>query len=159
MVSVPFPQTRPRFSFKKPAMAFWKSCLQLAQFRREHALLYSPVLLGSGIAAYFSISFEPSPQLVMNLWFVALAALLFAHDIYSRKPELNYLRLICFSVCLIVGGFFLAQYRTHHISSPLLAKDIKFADVMGSIKEVDILPGNQGQKLTLTHLSIEDLKT
>ncbi len=158
MLSVPFNMTGLRFSFRRPVAEALAGLLQPAQFRPEHALLYAPVLLGTGIALYFALTFEPSAKIVFNLWILSLGVLLWAQEIYRQKPEIHFPRTLAFIICMMISGFFLAQHRTNNISSPLLTKELKFADVVGTIKEVDILPGGQGQKLTLTNLHIEELK-
>ncbi len=128
-------------------------------FRQEHALLYAPVLLGIGIAVYFLLNFEPKPSSIFMAWCGALAFLIISIQLYVINPNRRYVLILGYIIAMIVSGLFLAQDRAISVHTPMLQKELKFANVEGRVLEVDIMPTKNTKRLLLGSLYIEELET
>lgn len=126
-------------------------------FHQEHALLYAPVLLGSGIALYFLLTFEPSADTVFSLWLGSLAFLIVAIQLYLINPNKRSVLILAYIIVMSMSGFFLAQNRAVSVHTPMLEKELKFANVSGEVLEVDILSAENSKRLLLGNLDIEEL--
>lgn len=158
MVSFVSGQMAARRSFFDRLYDLQKAIPQLFLFKQEHALYYTPILFACGIATYFSFLFEPDPRVSFNVWIGSLALLILSQQVYAVSPKYNYLRIFAFVTCLVISGFFVAQYRTIQVHAPMLSEPLKFASVEGTVQAIDILPEGQGQRLTLYQLNIKELK-
>ncbi len=101
---------------------------------RERWALWIPVFIGFGIAAYFSLAIEPAG------W-VAPAILICAIVVILARPKavaLLVAGLICAAVAL---GFSAAQYATHGVEAPVLAKSYGPATVTGRVIGVEAFAG------------------
>ncbi|MCB9965343.1 MAG: ComEC/Rec2 family competence protein, partial [Rhodospirillales bacterium] len=144
-------------SAPREARAFPAFLQTLCQFHIEHLIFYTPVILSLGIACYFSLHFEPAASLVFNMWVGSLALLFLCHNLTHQEFRYNKLRVPAYLLCLFISGIFLAQHRTDQVSAPVLQKPLKFADLSGTIRSIDILPEHAGVRLVLNDLVIEDL--
>lgn len=131
-----------------------KQAITEALFEEYHAqraqvLLLLPVFFSFGIGIYFALPFEPPG-------FLGVFVMLVGASIYAVFKGREYLLpLILLLICL---GFSSAQLRTHIVHTPILKKDIGPVTVIGEIDSIEGLEKNQGARLVLSHLQIEDLE-
>jgi competence protein ComEC len=130
----------------RTAAASWGGLFANLLAERDRWALWSPVLLGTGIAVYFALPTEPAPWLGAAGCGVTLVLLLLGRD----RPALVTLGL---AALLISGGFTVAQLRTALVAAPMLTRDLDRVDVTGRIREVELLP--KGQRLVLDQVTIE----
>ncbi|WP_374378608.1 ComEC/Rec2 family competence protein [Dongia sp.] len=111
---------------------------------------WAAVALGTGIALYFGLPFEPP------LWVGPSAALLLAILAFAVRrwplPMIAALYLVAISV-----GFSVVSLRTTWVEAPQLARSLYRAEVTGRIVEVELFPGSQ--RVTLDQLTITSEKT
>ncbi|MEE8531952.1 MAG: DUF4131 domain-containing protein, partial [Alphaproteobacteria bacterium] len=112
---------------------------------RERWSLWTPVGLGTGIALYFALPFEPSIWLGLACTALALAAVAVARG----RPAWMIAALAC---ALVVGGFTVAGLRTHSLAAPILAKPLRPALVSGRVVESAVRKG--GRRLVLDRVRI-----
>ena len=97
---------------------------------RDRWILWLPVALGIGIAAYFSLAGEPpalaGPALVVGA--ITVVALSFRHFRYL-VPAI--------ALATIALGFAVAQWRTHDVAAPVIAKELRHRAVTGNIVSVE----------------------
>lgn len=108
--------------------------------------LWVPVFLGSGIALYFSLSFEPAPWKLYGALCLSLLCL-------WRLPAL---RLAFLPLSLLLLGLTAASFRTQSLHTPMLHSPLPCLSVEGTISKVDLKPtkkGSYSQRLLLTDLS------
>lgn len=126
--------------------------------QRGRLILWLPVMLGVGSALYFALRFEPLALFSGT----AVAGLLLAVGLLWPWRQGEAAQRIVWVVLLLLAwlaiGFAGAQWRTLRLQAPMIAKPVKFADVTGTVAEVEILEEGDGQRLILTDLSIEDMK-
>lgn len=106
-----------------------------AQFHaeRERWPLWSPVLFAIGIAAYFSLSFEPSYWMGGGAAGIAVAILLLRRHAGTA--------LLPLAAMAIIGlGFAAAQFRTVSVAAPVLKKNYGPAVVTGRIVRIEAFP-------------------
>ena len=112
---------------------------------RDRWILWTPVFLGSGIAAYFSLSTEPAiwlgPILVGVATFLLLAA--------RRSP---WMALLFISLLIAATGFSAAQLRSYLVAAPVLERDIGPLWVSGRV--VDIQNRAKGPRVVLDRLHL-----
>ncbi len=123
----------------------------LAALEREQDrwFLWAPVMLGCGIALYFSLTFEPPP-------IVAAAALGGAALVYWRWREGSAAALIGGIALASVMGFALAQLRSISVAAPLVAGERINHTVSGWVELVEPRE-TRGQRLTIRVHAIEGL--
>jgi competence protein ComEC len=90
------------------------AALAAVEREQDRWFLWSPVMLGCGIALYFALTFEPPPL-------ATAAAAVMAILIFWRWREGIAAALIGGVAVASVLGFALAQLRTHSVSAPLVA--------------------------------------
>ena len=108
---------------------------------RARWFYWVPVALGTGIAIYFLLPFEPHPALG-SLAIVGTAGL---------RLALSRMRLASFllnAALLIAVGFWLISLRTIMVAAPVLEKQIGPVEVRGFIELIEPRQGG-GQRLTL----------
>lgn len=115
---------------------------------RERWILWLPVALGGGIAAYFSLGFEPPVGLGPAL---VLAAFLGAGAL--RRHAGIKLAVLFFATVLL--GFSAAAWRAHDMAAPVLQRQLGPVGVEGRV--IFIQPKEQGRALTLDRLRIDRL--
>jgi len=112
---------------------------------RERWVLWVPVFIGAGVAAYFGLASEPP------VWLGAacLAAAVFARVALRRWP-LAATAATC--VALVFLGLTAAQLRVALVSAPILAREIGNAAIEGRVCEVGLRP--HGYRLYLDDVTI-----
>ena len=103
--------------------------------------LWLPVFLGSGIALYFSLSFEPPG------WAAALAVALAGAALMLGRTR-PVLLLVAVPVAAISVGFAAAKLAAINASAPVLEKRVGPVVVEGRVLEVDMLP--EGRRVVMT---------
>jgi competence protein ComEC len=116
--------------------------------QRDRWALWIPVLFGAGIAVYFALTVEPHPWAGA----AAVAACLAAAVCTRRWPAL---RLAVLAAVLIATGFGVAQWRTHAVAAPVLARDFGPGWIAGRIVAVEKLP--EGARVLLDRLELEGI--
>jgi competence protein ComEC len=106
--------------------------------------LWAPVALGAGAAAYLLLQSEPP------FWLAPLAAAFAAAaiPITARRREALALALFAF-------GFFAADLRALLVEAPALRREIRFAELRGTIRSIDESPN--AQRWVIAVESIESL--
>lgn len=111
-------------------------------------MLWVPVLLASGIGAYFALPEEPHLYQPMRLLALLMAMLLFA-----RRRQ--WLRLVCYAAIIANIGFLAAYTRTHRIENPVYSGGQFMRSVVGVVDDIRLK--EKGQKLILKNPEIEEL--
>lgn len=108
---------------------------------RSRFFLWSPVLLGAGIAVYFAISREPD---ILSAA-LPLSIFLTARLIASRG---TFVSLALSALCLMGAGFIVAKLRVEHVRAPVLERPLRSVEVIGVVTRAEPrVP--RGQRLTL----------
>ena len=97
--------------------------------------LWIPVLLGSGIALYFSLKFEPPLFLVLIVFVLALALAVLPGMARPAFPLLPASPLFM-SILLIVGGVLVASARSHLVAAPVVEKQLGPVRITGWIERI-----------------------
>lgn len=104
---------------------------QFSQFiftERQQYPLWLPVLLGTGIAIYFSLSFEPWPFLGLIIVSFFMFSWLLSRRIWSK---------LLFTSLLAIGlGFAVAQFSTLNVPIQLLQKRTPFINLNATIASI-----------------------
>ncbi len=106
---------------------------------RDRWILWLPVALGVGVAAYFSLADEPPASagpLFVGGAFAAVALLV---------RSFRYL-VPAIGVTAIALGFAVAQWRSHDVAAPVLVKELRHRAVTGDIVAVE----PRGKRLRIT---------
>jgi competence protein ComEC len=116
---------------------------------RVRWVLWLPVALGTGVAAYFALPAEPG-------WVTALALPPVAFGLaLASGPAL--VPRVAASVLLVMSlGFVVAKVRTEAMRAPVLGREMRAADVRGIVELVEPRSG-RGQRLTLRVTDIRGL--
>src|SRR6185312_5163203 len=112
---------------------------------RERWVLWAPVFIGVGVAAYFGFASEPP------LWFgaVGLAGAVIMRVALRRWP-LPAVVATCLALAFL--GLAAAQLRVALVSAPILAREVGKAAVEGRVCEVGLQP--HGYRLYLDDVTI-----
>lgn len=122
--------------------------------QRENAILWVPVLLGLGIALYFSLGFEPHWAAGVGALGLSFATLLGV----SLKTRQGGGAVLCLAaITLIAMGWTVAQLRTVMTEAPILTKSLSAVMVEGTIRSLDDLDEGKGARVILENPVIEDL--
>jgi competence protein ComEC len=116
---------------------------------RSRLPLCLPVFVGVGIAIYFAWPTEPSP--ILPAAGIAAALLLG----WVRRGDVRALGAAAL-IGLVSLGFGAAVLRAHLVATPVLAKRLGGAEVVGRIAAIDGRPGN-ALRITLEDVSVEGL--
>lgn len=118
------------------------------QAERQRWMLWTPVLLGSGIGAYFALPAEP-PQ-----WSGALAsgALLGGILLCRRRPGLQ---VAVLALLMLSVGFSAAQFRSFTQQAPVIGKRIGPVAIEGRLIALERL--NDGTRLLIAPATIDRL--
>lgn len=116
----------------------------------DRLILFSPVFLGLGALAYFSLKTEPSGAIITGL-FTLTALLAFS----LRRQRFAYLTACVF--LLVAMGAWLAQCRTHGIAPINLDQPVSFAKVSGILESVEQTP--KGSKILIKNVVLEGVDT
>jgi competence protein ComEC len=123
----------------------------LRALQRAQGQLFAgvPVCLGTGIALWFALGFEPGPLFYAGVALVVLVALL----AWRFGPELTQplaVALVCLALGLLAAGG-----RAHQVSAPML--DFRFyGAVQGRIVDIDRAQSD-ALRLTLDRVVLEDV--
>lgn len=120
---------------------------QLAE-ERDRWILWWPVLFGAGIALYFAWPSEPpgwlGPAALIGALALALAG--------RRRPRSA---IAALAIAALAAGFADAQWRSHQVAAPVLAKRLGPVAVSGQIRSLSVNP--EGGRIVLQDLLIERL--
>ena len=103
--------------------------------------------MGAGIAAYFTLPFEPSTLLLILTPLLA-TAVWFTRHIFGA-------RLLLGALLATAMGFNAAQIETISVMHPMMDRDIGPAPVTGTLMVTEVMP--EGMRLTLKNPSFEKL--
>lgn len=132
-----------------PLLRRWHSGLgSLFEAERERWLIWTPVLLGLGVASYFMLPREPrlSSGLLLFGATVALALALRARAAWARFAVV---------LAMVAGGFLAAELRTALVAAPVLHQPVGPATVSGRVAEVELQ--EKSARVLLTDVSIAGL--
>jgi len=115
---------------------------------RPQWALWLPVLMGIGIAGYFTLHFEP-PKLAGS----ALAALGLLAALAIR---LDAIRIICIALTAMAVGFACAQWRTQSVQAPVIAKRAGPLKITGTVERIELT--ERGGRILLSGPAIPALK-
>lgn len=115
----------------KAAPRNWRNWARKAlSAERDRLVLWLPVALGIGIASYFTLAYEPPPLAGPALVAAALMVLvLSARRFRYVVPAI--------ALCIAALGFAAAQWRTHDVAAPVIAKELRHRIVTGDIVSVE----------------------
>ncbi len=117
---------------------------------RERLPLWIPVMLGAGMALYFSLLFEPPLWLAASLLVCCvLAGCLLRRHLLAR--------VLCIALALAAAGFALAQFRTQQVSTPVLYGELFYKTVEARVDDIHLR--EKARRLVLTDAAIEGLST
>ena len=112
-----------------------------ADSERQRFFLWAPVALGAGIAGYFAAPAEPALWLAL----VPLVAALIFKSMLARGTLTS-----AFATALLIAasGFLLAKLRVEAVRAPVLEKNMRNAEVLGTVTRVEPRPP-RGSRLTI----------
>lgn len=116
---------------------------------RERWFLWSPVVLGIGIALYFWSAREPG-------WGAVAAAVVMPAALLAVVRRGVVLRLLLAALTLAALGFAVAKVKVWSVAAPTLARPMVNVEVRGIIELVEPRPG-RGQRLTVAVGSLGSL--
>jgi competence protein ComEC len=121
------------------------------QFERERArwFVWLPVPFGAGIAAYFSLGAEP------RLW-MALALPVVALGLAGACRNAGLLYVATLALLTASMGFAVAKLRTEWTRAPVLAYEMRRADIEGVVELIEPRP-TRGARLTIRVTAIKGL--
>lgn len=117
--------------------------------RKGPLAIMAAVGLGIGIEIYFGLMLEPSPWIAAISTFLAILAII----IGRRWP---WLRVVGTAALLLACGLGIAQWHTHNVAAPKLAKQIYARTIEGRVAQVWAMP--RGPRLLLGELSIVNVQ-
>lgn len=126
----------------------WTSLTDTVAADRDRWVLWIPIGVGGGIAAYFALPAEP----VRWIGIAAVAAILTGLLLLRRHPGW---RVMLIGLLALAGGFSLAQTRTTLVAAPMLTRDLGAVTVTGRVLAVERQPG--AVRVTLGELSVDRL--
>lgn len=119
---------------------------------RERGALWLVVALGTGIALYFSLSFEPAPA-------ATATALAGALGFYIRqRTRAGIWRGAAFALLALVGGFAAADLRSLVVRAPVLARPLGPVAVQGEIVS-RVFDADGGGKIVMDVAEVARLDT
>lgn len=111
---------------------------------------WAAVALGSGIALYFSLVFEPP------LWWGPALTIAAIASVYAVRRQ-PLLMVVAAGLVAVAIGFSVASWRAEWVSAPQLNRSLYRAEVTGRVIEIELYPGSL--RVTLDHLAISSEKT
>jgi competence protein ComEC len=121
------------------------------RFEEERArwFVWLPVAVGAGIAFYFALATEP------GLW-TALALPLAGLGVVAASRGAGLLSVAALGVLAASAGFAAAKLRTEWTRAPVLAFDMRRADIDGVVELIELRP-TRGARLTIRVTAIKGL--
>ncbi len=120
---------------------------------RDRWFLWLPVLLGSGIAGYFLLPFEPALMPLRLAMGAGLAALFALH--WLQLPPFAILRLPLVALLALLAGPWLAAERSAAVAAPALQRHTGAVWIEGRVLEAE--PRDAGYRILLDQLAIAGL--
>jgi len=120
----------------------------LLEAERERWLIWTPALIGTGVAIYFSLRTEP--DLKIGLLRFGLAALMVLAC--RRRPSLMRIMAV---LALVAGGFLAAELRAAQVAAPVLDGTVGPTRVTGRVAEVELL--EKSARILLADVSVDGL--
>ena len=111
---------------------------------RDRWLLWLPVFLGLGIAAFFSLPGEPPALAAVPALVLVAAALAGARRADRAGAALP--RALCVALAATAAGFLVAQARVEAVRAPILPREGTY-DVTGRVRSVE--PRGHGVRIVL----------
>jgi competence protein ComEC len=139
-----------QWGLRMPAVPRWTEPLEahlLAE--RDRWLLWLPVCLGLGIAAFFSLPAQPPLATGFVAILLATAASFLAWRASRTRAALARAGWVALATCL--AGFALAQARLEAVQAPVLLREATY-DVTGRVAALE--PRGRGVRLTLDQLTL-----
>ncbi|MEN8236258.1 MAG: ComEC/Rec2 family competence protein [Pseudomonadota bacterium] len=112
---------------------------------RDRWFLWAPVLVGCGIASYFSLQNEPDIWVGPLMFGVSFLLRMALHWTYA-------LRILFQALLLLSLGFMVAQVKAHFLKTPMLSNPVSSRYILGDISQVEVRP--DGQRITIKNLWI-----
>ena len=126
--------------------------------QREQLIVLVPVPVGIGILIYFSLGTEPIWSIGLVPLLVCLFGLLSLRKDRQESLSAYTQWIVLCAVFLASLGFCAAKFQTERLYSPILQDRLKFANITGDIRHIEMLP-EKGAKIILSNLEIEELST
>lgn len=120
---------------------------------RDRWILWTPVLLGAGIAFYFALASEPPAWLGTSL--VAAGAAAAAATILWGGERQPLLQVVALSGLCLAAGFAVAQAQTLMLATRMLGQPVGPVLLQARVTNSERFP--DGQRLTLDHLLVDSL--
>lgn len=114
-------------------------------------LLWLPLALGSGIAAYFNMAGEPLVQ-ALTIAFGTLLGL----TLLAARRDRAVVQVMMIAALWAVTGMCIAKWRVATLDAPVLQRDTGWREVQGTIVQLDPLPGAEA-RVVMDRLTIEKL--
>ncbi len=121
------------------------------RFEEERArwFVWLPVAVGTGIAVYFALATEPA------LW-TALALPLVGLGVAAASRGAGLLYVAALGLLAASAGFAAAKLRTEWTRAPVLAFEMRRADIEGIVELIELRP-TRGARLTIRVTAIKGL--
>lgn len=125
--------------------------------QKDRLFLWSPVAFGLGIGLYFSLKIEPPFVLGMGLFAIGLGLAILTFPRHDETMRRFTAWLAAMSFLLVAGGFWAAQIEAVLSHTPMLAKEITYADIEGTVDSIEAVEEG-GSRIVLSDLVIEDFQ-
>ncbi len=125
--------------------------------QKDRLFLWLPVPLFVGIAAYFFLPREPSTHICAVLSISCAAACFYAWRKHADNVVRFGLYLFCLFSLIASAGILASTFATQVYGTPILEKNIKFAEVEGDVESIEKLDGKRGSRVLLINLAIEEV--
>ncbi len=125
--------------------------------QKSRLILWAPVCFTIGIALYFGLKSEPSFMLPSSVFVLTATSSFILWKFKFEGFYLKLLLLVLMALSIIGAGFLVAQIKSHSVYTPMLLKKMNYADIIGDIESIEPLDDNQGSRVVLSNLKIEEL--
>lgn len=125
--------------------------------QKPRLFLWIPVCFAIGIAIYFGLKNEPSFTLPLSLLFPFCGAAFFLWKLKSDSLSIKLTLMCSIGLSIIIAGFLTAQIKSHLVYTPMLLKKMNYADIIGDIESIEPLSDNEGSRIIMHNLVIEDI--
>ena len=127
--------------------------------QKENFLLWVPVFLGLGAAAYFSLDYEPSFAMTGGIMAAAMTAILVMRGRLVRGPDKTWrhvfylLSIVMFLFTLGIGAAKLQTWRSY---TPMTSSDTRPLMVEGRLIHQELQEGKRGLLIVMDDIDVED---